>query len=191
MYEHFCANCHALLSPAIVVCGKVMFSQVCVKNSVQEGTGVSAQRNAGIQPPSTTEYIQQVGRTHPIGMYSCYYRPQRSCGQGNIFTPVCHSVHRGGSASMHAGIPTPPDQVDPPGPGRPPLHREGDSSIWSTSGRYASYWNAFLFMLIFLNFVKCSIMEACLFLHIVINKNVNVALTDLSNASWGLQGCLV
>ena len=24
------------------------------------------------------------------------YRPQRSCGQGNIFTPVCHSVHRGG-----------------------------------------------------------------------------------------------
>ena len=25
-----------------------------------------------------------------------FYRPQRSCGQGNIFTPVCHSVHRGG-----------------------------------------------------------------------------------------------
>ena len=30
----------------------------------------------------------------------------------------------------------------PPGPGRPP--READSSIRSTSGRYASYWNAFL-----------------------------------------------
>ena len=28
-----------------------------------------------------------------------YYRPQRSCGQGNIFTPVCHSVHRGGVLS--------------------------------------------------------------------------------------------
>ena len=26
-----------------------------------------------------------------------YYRPKRSFGQGNIFTPVCHSVHRGGS----------------------------------------------------------------------------------------------
>ena len=60
---------------------------------------------------------------------------------------------------------TPPDQADapqtrqtpwtrqtppqtrqtptPPRPGRPP--READSSIWSTSGRYASYWNAFLF----------------------------------------------
>ena len=62
----------------------------------------------------------------------------RNCGQGNIFTPVCHSVQRGGSASMHAGIPspprpsrpppeqtphhphTPPDQADPPGPGRSP-----------------------------------------------------------------------
>ena len=44
---------------------------------------------------------------------------------------------------------TPPDQADPPRtrqtpprPGRPP--READSSIRSTSGRYASYWNAFL-----------------------------------------------
>ena len=25
-----------------------------------------------------------------------FYRPKRSFGQGNIFTPVCHSVHRGG-----------------------------------------------------------------------------------------------
>ena len=42
----------------------------------------------------------------------------------------------------------PPDQADthyppPPGPGTPP--READSSIRSTSGRYASYWNAFLY----------------------------------------------
>ena len=28
-----------------------------------------------------------------------HYRPQRSYGQGNIFTPVCHSVHRGGLCS--------------------------------------------------------------------------------------------
>ena len=40
---------------------------------------------------------------------------------------------------------TPLDQADPqpPGPGRPPPP-EADSSIRSTSGRYASYWNAFL-----------------------------------------------
>ena len=29
----------------------------------------------------------------------------------------------------------------------PPPSREADSGIWSTSGRYASYWNAFLFIL--------------------------------------------
>ena len=84
-------------------------------------------------------------------------------GQVNIFTSMCQEFcPRGGrvSASVHAGIHTPPDQADtpwtrqtppppdqadthpPPGPGRPP--READSSIRSTSGRYASYWNAFL-----------------------------------------------
>ena len=113
------------------------------------------------------------------------YRPQRSCGQGNIFTPVCHSFcsQGWGSASVHAGIPTPlgadppgpgrppREQTHPPGPGRPPWEqthhpppprpgrppkrqkhpprplptpREADSSIRSTSGRYLSYWNAFL-----------------------------------------------
>ena len=77
------------------------------------------------------------------------YRPKRSFGQGNIFTPVCHSVHRGGVPDqvhppwdqvhpprtrytppdqVHPpgtrytppGPGTPPDQVHPPGPGTPP-----------------------------------------------------------------------
>ena len=111
------------------------------------------------------------------------YRPQPSCGQGNIFTSVCHSVHRGGGVSEadppgrhthpppRAGTPqtrhpprtrhppgrhTPPwqappwagtplgrhtPQQTPPGPDPP---READASIRSMSGRYASYWNAFL-----------------------------------------------
>ena len=148
---------------------------------------------------------------HILSVAADFYRPQWSCGQGNIFTPVCHSVHRGGgglphcmlgyhpprsrhplppeqtrpdqtppgadtppgsrhppcssrfftsrnevvakviflhlsvilftggrgSASLHAGIPplSPPDQTPPP----------PEPSIRSTSGRYASYWNAFLF----------------------------------------------
>ena len=51
-----------------------------------------------------------------------FYRPQRSCGQGNIFTPVCHSVHGGrGSASMHAGIPPLPPS---PGADTPPWSRQ-------------------------------------------------------------------
>ena len=56
-----------------------------------------------------------------------YYRPQRSCGQGNVFTGVCLSTGGRVSASVHAGMPDPPppDQADtPPGPGRqPPLPR--------------------------------------------------------------------
>ena len=132
----------------------------------------------------------------------CFYRRQRSCGQGYVFTPVCDSVPGGVSASVHAGIPptwsrhhlgadTPPEQTPhplgadtpwsrhPPGadtppptpqeqtplgadtpPGAdtspeqthtppeqtpPPPPRKTYSSIRSTSGRYAFYWNAFLF----------------------------------------------
>ena len=44
------------------------------------------------------------------------------------------------------GPDTPQDQT-PPGSRHPP--READCSIRSTSGRYASYWNAFLFFLKF------------------------------------------
>ena len=80
-----------------------------------------------------------------------FYRPQRSCGQGNIFTPVCHSVHRGVSSRENSPAREPPrsarenppclpgrtpprtrqttpplDQADhPPGPGRPPLPGPG------------------------------------------------------------------
>ena len=121
------------------------------------------------------------------------YRPQRSCGQGYVFSRVCDSVHSGGSASVHAGIPplweqTPPGSRHLPGsrypPGaatpkaytpqsrHPPRRRhhppeqtppradtprtrhspradtppqKANSSIRSMSGRYTSYWNAFLF----------------------------------------------
>ena len=85
-------------------------------------------------------------------------------GQGNVFTGVCLST--GGSASVHAGMPDPPGPGTPPpgsrpppgadppprsrpssGPGTPPPPRESDARIWSMSGQYASYWNAFLFSL--------------------------------------------
>ena len=50
-----------------------------------------------------------------------FYRPQRSCGRGYVFTGVCHSVNGGVSASVHAVIPhpsplgadTPPEQTTP------------------------------------------------------------------------------
>ena len=81
---------------------------------------------------------------------------KRSLGQGNVFTPVCDSVHRGGvSAPLHAGIHL---AIDRPAPGRhththppwadiPSLGRSpfGYYRIWTTSGRYTSYWNAYFF----------------------------------------------
>ena len=72
-----------------------------------------------------------------------YYRPQRSCGQGNIFTPVCHSFcSQGGregvclSACWDTTTPpgsdttpprsdtTPPDQADTPQTRQPPWTRQ-------------------------------------------------------------------
>ena len=83
--------------------------------------------------------------------------------QGNVFTPVCHSIHRGGCLPLDLGgmSATPPWADTHPGrhpsvdtsPGRHPpaqcmlgyiLPCAVDAGIWSTSGRYASSWNAYL-----------------------------------------------
>ena len=65
--------------------------------------------------------------------------------QGNVFKPICGSVHIGGSLSGR----TPPRSETPPGQ-RPPLvrdptpPRQRPPNRTVTSGRYATYWNAFL-----------------------------------------------
>ena len=81
--------------------------------------------------------------------------------QGNVFTHVCHSVHGGCLPHpLRADIPqadtppvqtpqqTPPSQADTLGQTPSPMAntpRAVHAGIRSTSGRYASYWNAFLF----------------------------------------------
>ena len=89
-------------------------------------------------------------------------------GQGNIFTSVCLSTGGEGClpqcmleyptppGSRHPQEQTPPQRsrhphppgADTPREQTPPLDqpppREADCSIRLTSGRYASYWNAFL-----------------------------------------------
>ena len=86
-------------------------------------------------------------------MNRIHYRPQRSC-EGYVFTGVCLSTG-GGSASVHAGIPPPRDHA-PPGPDppgtrpprtRPPRDQTPPRERCYCCGRYASYWNAFLFEL--------------------------------------------
>ena len=83
-----------------------------------------------------------------------YYRPQRSWAKVMFLQASVILLTGGGvSASVHAGIPPPgsrpPLGPDPPGADTPPGTRhppppEANSGIRSTSGRYASYWNAFL-----------------------------------------------
>ena len=100
-----------------------------------------------------------------------FYRPQRSWGKV-IFSEACvnNSVH-GRSAPLHAGTPpgpeagtlppeqtsqeqTPPqDQRQAPPPGADTPSPSWCSACWeirATSGRYASYWNAILFLVMFI-----------------------------------------
>ena len=93
-----------------------------------------------------------------------YLPPATKLGQGNVFTHVCHSVHRG-VCHTHthpwaeppwpdtpwAGTPTgqAPPWADPSWAGNPHPPPPGGvhAEIRSTSGRYASllsYWNAIL-----------------------------------------------
>ena len=44
-----------------------------------------------------------------------FYRPQRSCDQGNAFTGICDSVNRGGLPQCMLGSP-PPRKAAPPSP---------------------------------------------------------------------------
>ena len=60
-----------------------------------------------------------------------FYRPQRSCGQGNVFTGVCLSTGGEGvclsacwDATPQDQAEPPWDQADPPGPGRPPRTKQ-------------------------------------------------------------------
>ena len=56
-----------------------------------------------------------------------FYRPQRSCGQGNVFTGVCLST-RGEGVCLSACW----DAIPPSGPGRPPPRMENTPPGWRT-----------------------------------------------------------
>ena len=118
----------------------------------------------------TTEHIQFLN-------FHSYLPAATKLGQGNVFTGVCDSVHRGGLPQCMLGYhppspgsrpprtrhttplspgPDPPTRhppgPDPPRPDTPPPPKQtlADSGIIrSTSGRYASNWNAFFLKLKF------------------------------------------
>ena len=67
------------------------------------------------------------------------YRPQRSCGQGYVFTRVCDSVHRGICLSACWDTATPPKKEAPPSlPRRPPC--QGDPHAKKTPSQAHTQW---------------------------------------------------
>ena len=73
------------------------------------------------------------------------YRPQRSCGKV-MFLHLSVLLFTGGSATPRADNPpgqTPPDRHPPP--------RSACWELLATKGRYASYWNAHLFLIEFIS----------------------------------------
>ena len=74
--------------------GKVMFSHVSVCPQ-------SASRESSNARP-----CYGVVGTHPTGRFSCSFLlpPTAKLREGNVFTPLCHSVHRlGGGGSVQGG----------------------------------------------------------------------------------------
>ena len=68
-----------------------------------------------------------------------FYRPQTKLREGNVFTSVCHSVHRGAGRLHPEGIHHPLEVWTPSPPPPPPTGQRG--------GRYISYWNVSLFLI--------------------------------------------
>ena len=104
------------------------------------------------------------GRAPPLG---AFLPSTTKLWQGNIFTPVCHSVHRRGvclSACWDTHSPlgqTPPSWADTPWQTPPDRHtpwadtrlgRHPPPADGYCSGQYTSCWNAFL-SFIFMQFL--------------------------------------
>ena len=56
---------------------------------------------------NTVLQMKLLGNIKKLFTQLLHYRPQRSC-EGYVFTPVCHSVHRGGLPQCMLGYHTPP-----------------------------------------------------------------------------------
>ena len=100
---------------------KVIFSQVCVKNSVQRGC---------------------------VCVSACWDTPWSR--HPPMEQTLDHPRSRHPWTDLPAPDPPTPRPEPPPEQTAPHDHTtpgKADCSIWSTSGRYASYWNAFCFHL--------------------------------------------
>ena len=121
-----------------------MFLQVCV---ILFTVGGCLPLHAGITPPLPQEQTPPGGRPPPgsspppeqtpLGAAPRDQTPPKVDPPGSRHPPPAADTPL---EQTPLGLSTPPRNQVPPSP-----CREVDSSIRSTSGRYASYWNAFLF----------------------------------------------
>ena len=122
---------YSIFSVSNSSCGKVMFSQACVKNSVQAGGGDPCRETP---PWADHPWLDTPWSTDtPLGRHLL---PRAANTPG---------IHPSGQTSTWAKTPHSPDQTHP---GQTPHPRDGHCS-----GRYASYWNDFLFQMKFKNTV--------------------------------------
>ena len=94
-------------------CANLLFDKIFAENCIKMKEFRSKGRDPGILHESISG-IFTVSTNVRI-----YYLPQRSCGQGNIFAPVCHPVHRGrGGGGIPQGTEAEPplDQTHHPSP---------------------------------------------------------------------------
>ena len=103
------------------------------------------------QPPGCSFLAVLEGRKgYKLLTKNCYYQllpPSNEVWEGYVFTGVYLSTGRGVSAPLHAGIHIIQDQRQtPPWDQTPPEQTPLADTPRATSGRYASYWNAYLFV---------------------------------------------
>ena len=122
-----------------------MFLHPSVSHSVHGGGGQCLGRYTPGTGYTPWDQVHPQDQVHPPGTrYTPWNQvhPPRTRYTPRDQVPPQDQVHPPGTRY------TPQDQVHPPGPGTPlrdQVHPPRCREIRATSGRYASYWNAFLF----------------------------------------------
>ena len=117
----------------------------CIHPTLQWGRGASTSLhpgsafrrvNLGVHPRGAS------GRVYPGGAFRGRVHPEVGCIQKGCIW----GVHPGGASIWAVDGFTPPEKCTP--------RKYAPEDRWSTSGRYAFYWNAFLFSSNLHNFLK-------------------------------------
>ena len=85
----------------------------------------------------------------PQCMLGNHHPPGTTSPRADTHPPGTRHTPLGPDPPPEQTPPLPPPEQTPPPRADTPSPREADASMRSMSGRYASYWNAFLYMVLF------------------------------------------